>query len=283
LAAGTDGVGTKLKIAQQLNIHHTIGIDLVAMCANDILCTGARGLFFMDYLATGKLDLDVSEALIDGVVEGCKQAGMALIGGETAEMPGMYAEGQYDLAGFAVGEVEETNLIDGSEIKEGDTIIGITSSGFHSNGYSLIRKLVKEDEVELLKQCLEPTRIYSELVESLKGELGSSLHGMAHITGGGFTNVARLNKNYDYHIQYLPGKGEVPEVISVLSERSGLSLNELYRTFNMGVGFMIITDNPEIANTLLKEKNENHWVLGKVIKGSGKVFLSSNESVQPLT
>lgn len=273
LAAGTDGVGTKLMIAQKLNKHNTIGIDLVAMCANDILCTGAKGLFFMDYLATGKLDLEVSEALIDGVVEGCSQAQMALIGGETAEMPGMYGDGDYDLAGFAVGEVDKDKVLNGSHIKAGDTIMGIASSGFHSNGYSLVRKLVREDETELLEACLTPTRIYCDLVYKIQDEVGPHLHGLAHITGGGFTNVARLNKNFDYKITDLPEAKDLPREMLELTGRSGLPKKELYTTFNMGVGLMIITDAPEKVAAILDQNNETYWTLGKVVEGEGKVFI----------
>lgn len=277
LAAGTDGVGTKLKLAQILDKHDTIGIDLVAMCVNDILCTGAKSLFFMDYLATAKLDVNVSEQIIDGVVEGCKQAGAALIGGETAEMPGMYQNGDYDLAGFAVGEVMEKDLIDGKKVKEGDTLFGIASSGFHSNGYSLVRKLIKEDETELVEKCLTPTRIYCSLVDEILEDQKEFITGMAHVTGGGFTNIARMNKNFNYMIENPPKMDEIPEVFKMAQERSELPANELYRTFNMGVGFVIATSNPEKLHNILTKKGEKFWTLGQVVKGNGKVEFKSSE------
>lgn len=275
LAAGTDGVGTKLKIAQNLNIHDTIGVDLVAMCVNDILCTGAKTLFFMDYLATGALDVGVGEEIIKGVIEGCEQSSAALIGGETAEMPGMYQDGEYDLAGFAVGEVMEESLIDGSKVSDGDVLIGLPSTGVHSNGFSLVRKLIKDDETELLKKALTPTKIYCKVVEKLMESHGDSIHGMAHITGGGMTNIARMNKNFDYSLDALPKMDEIPEIYPVLKERSGLDTKELYTTFNMGVGFVIATSAPNELIDTLKGLGEKYYVLGKVSKGSGKVHLEN--------
>ena len=200
IAASTDGVGTKLKIAQALNIHDTIGIDLVAMCVNDILCTGATPLFFLDYLATGSLNLSTSEQIISGITSGCLEAKLALIGGETAEMPSMYKPNEYDLAGFAIGEISENELIDGSKIDQNSTIIGIASSGFHSNGYSLLRQIVSPDETDLYQQLLTPTKIYTNLLCNIPSEVKKYITGIAHITGGGFTNIARLNKNYNYII-----------------------------------------------------------------------------------
>ena len=236
LAAGCDGVGTKLKIAQQLNIHNTIGIDLVAMCANDVICTGAKPHFFLDYIACGKLDLAVSEAIIDGIVEGCKQSTMALVGGETAEMPGMYSDGEYDLAGFCVGEVLEKKLIDGSKLQEGDELVALASSGLHSNGFSLVRKLVKENETELLKQCLTPTRIYVKSIAAALSQKDFSLKGFAHITGSGFLNVPRINYKFGYHFEQFP---KVMPLFQTLQERAKLEPLEMFSTFNMGTGFVI--------------------------------------------
>ncbi|TDJ07236.1 MAG: phosphoribosylformylglycinamidine cyclo-ligase [Deltaproteobacteria bacterium] len=275
LAAGTDGVGTKLKIAQHLGIHDTIGIDLVAMCVNDILCTGAKTLFFMDYMATGSLDVGVGEQIISGVIEGCKQSAAALIGGETAEMPGMYQNGEYDLAGFAVGEVMEEDLVDGTKISVGDVLIGLPSTGVHSNGFSLVRKLIKNDETDLLKKALTPTKIYCQVVEKLMENHGEAIKGMAHITGGGMTNISRMNKNFDYTLEALPKMDEIPEIFSVLKERSGLGDKELYTTFNMGVGLVIATSSPNELIDTLKGLGEKYYVLGKVQTGSGKVHLAN--------
>lgn len=264
LAAGTDGVGTKLMVAQQCGIHNTIGIDLVAMCANDIVCTGARGLFFMDYLATGKLDLGVSEHIIDGIVEGCRQAKLALIGGETAEMPGVYEEGTYDLAGFAVGEVFKKDLIDGSLVQEGDYIVGLASTGIHSNGLSLARKLVTPQE-EAWKELLTPTKIYCSDMDALER---SSIHGLAHITGGGLCNVARINSNFDYRFDSVPA---LLPIFELLKHRSALSQKELYRTFNMGVGMAVVTSDPSYVQETVQTES---WVLGRVEKGTGQVLLN---------
>lgn len=262
LATGTDGVGTKVKLAQTLGKHDTIGIDLVAMCINDIICTGARPLFFLDYLATGKLDLAVSEAIIDGIVEGCRQSECSLVGGETAEMPGVYAEGVYDLAGFAVGEAEEADLIDGSRVKAGDTLIALSSSGVHSNGYSLVRKLVREDERALLEQCLTPTKIYWPVVRDLR----SYINGMAHITGGGLSNVPRMNETLGYRLDALPSLEEIPPVFAELVRRSGLEGKELYETFNMGMGFVIATADPAGLSAELSRMKVVHWTIGQVTR-----------------
>ena len=270
LAAGADGVGTKLELAKWLNKHDTIGIDLVAMCVNDILCTGARPLFFMDYLATGQLDSKKSESIIEGIVEACKESGAALIGGETAEMPGLYQEGDYDLAGFAVGEVNKNELIDGSHIREGDKIIGISSSGFHSNGFSLLRKIISEKEKSLVEQLLTPTKIYWPLVEKLISLGRNKVRGLAHITGGGWKNITRVNSHFDYVINNVPSYEEIPEVFSMISPRLDISLKELYETFNMGVGLMVVGDSDILEK--IRSEGEKAWVLGYVKKGSGKII-----------
>jgi len=270
LAAGTDGVGTKVKLAQMLDRHDTIGIDLVAMCVNDVICTGARPLFFLDYIATGKLELPVAEAIVSGTVDGCKQAEAALIGGETAEMPGVYAAGEYDLAGFCVGEVAKPYLIDGGQIREGDALIALPSSGVHANGYSLVRKLVRPDEKELMRACLTPTRIYWKAVQRVLPHVT----GMAHITGGGFANVPRMNENFDYIIDAVPPMDEIPPVFGVLAERSGLAAAELYRTFNMGVGFVIATREPEAVMQKLATTGEKCRRIGHIRAGTGRVVVT---------
>jgi len=274
LAAGTDGVGTKLKLAQLLDKHDTIGQDLVAMCVNDILCTGAKGLFFMDYLACGALDLGVSEQIIDGIVTGCKLSNMALIGGETAEMPGMYQNGEYDLAGFAVGEVLADKLIDGKNIRPGNCLIGISSAGFHSNGYSLIRKVLQEGERELMTDCLRPTRIYTKVIQEALTKFNDSINGMSHITGGGFKNISRMNEDFLYQIQYLPSFNEIPSEFKIICDRTGLSTKELYTTFNMGVGFVLAVE-AEAQNEILSFlRNEDYlsWDLGRIAEGQGVVL-----------
>lgn len=285
LAAGTDGVGTKIKIAQQLGIHNTIGIDLVAMCANDTICTGAKNLFFMDYLACGSLDLGTSEAILDGVIEGCKQSEMALIGGETAEMPGVYPDGEYDLAGFAVGEVMTKDLIDGNNVAEGHSIVGISSSGVHSNGFSLVRKLIKDEEVELLTEVLTPTKIYCKLMTNIQNEMGSAIKGLAHVTGGGLLNLPRINDGFDYYVNSLPDykseefKKESGRIFEILAERSGLSDEELYKTFNMGIGLAIITDDEKTLMSMIEKSGNTAYLLGKVVKGKGNVFLPNGRTM----
>lgn len=278
LAASTDGVGTKLKLAIETGIHNTIGIDLVAMCVNDLICTGARPLFFLDYFASGKLNLEVSEKVLEGIVEGCLQGKLALIGGETAEMPGMYAPGDYDLAGFSVGEVYKEDLLDGSRVAVGDTLIGIASSGFHSNGFSLVRKVIDQMEHSVQRQrlkveCLAPTKIYVNTFNALKKGLGSELSALANITGSGMLNVPRMNEKFDYHMSYLPNPNELPSFMVEVMERTGLSKTELAHTFNMGLGMVMATKNPDKALEILNAQGEKAWVVGKVESGTGEVHL----------
>lgn len=274
LASATDGVGTKLKLAIDLNKHDTIGIDLVAMCVNDLICTGARPLFFLDYLASGKIDVDTSTDIVAGIVEGCKLSNAVLIGGETAEMPGMYANKHYDLAGFSVGEVFTDNLIDGSQVKEGDAIVAIASSGFHSNGYSLVRALIKEDETALKEKCLTPTRIYVRPIMELLTNFKGNIKGLANITGGGIHNIARINPDYGYKITNVPKNELLPEEITIISERSGLSNDELYKTFNMGIGMCVVTDNPDAIIEGLNKSGEKAFVAGTVCNDRKGSFLS---------
>lgn len=267
LAAGTDGVGTKVKVAQALGKHDTIGIDLVAMCVNDVICTGAKPLFFLDYLAMAKIDLAVLDEIIAGIVDGCRQSGMALIGGETAEMPDVYHSGEYDLAGFAVGEVDEEKIIDGKSIKAGDTLLAFPSSGIHSNGFSLVRRLIQPGEKSLLVQALTPTCIYWNAVKDLL----PLIKGMAHITGGGFGNIPRMNGNFDYVINALP---ERPDIFDVLADRSGLDDKMLYETFNMGIGFVLATDKPD---EIIQKAPEKVYKIGHVTPGIGKVKMRGFE------
>lgn len=276
LSSSTDGVGTKLKIAQILDVHHTIGIDLVAMCVNDLICNGSRPHFFLDYLATGKLELKTGQDILKGIVAGCKQAGCALMGGETAEMPGMYAPGEYDLAGFSVGEVNRKKVIDGKKIKVGTTLIGLPSSGFHSNGYSLVRKLIRDDERELLTQALTPTRIYVKLVLDLLQKFPRDILGISNITGSGLLNIPRMNTKFSYQLTALPELGSLAPVMQEVIKRSGpLTGAELYSTWNMGIGLVLAVKNPQKIMAHLKKKKEKAFIMGQVIKGKGAVEVNS--------
>lgn len=272
LAAGTDGVGTKVKLSQKLNIHNTVGQDLVAMCVNDVVCTGARPMFFLDYLASGKLDLEVHSKLVEGIAKACKEVKCALIGGETAEMPGVYAEGVYDLAGFCVGEISKEHWLGPDKVKVGDTLVGIASSGFHSNGYSLVRKLVQDSETELLKELLTPTKLYVNQVQRLLKTQRHNVHGIAHITGGGFHNIPRMNEELGYEITNLPDNSFRTTAMNTIIERSKLSKESLYETWNMGVGLVIACDNPELLMKELHAMDEKCMVLGKVTKNTGLKF-----------
>jgi phosphoribosylformylglycinamidine cyclo-ligase len=274
LVSGTDGVGTKLKLALDLNLHNTVGIDLVAMCVNDIIVQGAEPLFFLDYFATGKLDVDTAAAVIEGIGKGCEQAGAALVGGETAEMPGMYANGDYDLAGFCVGIVEKDNIIDGSKVKEGDKLIALASSGPHSNGYSLIRKIVEKSGFSLSdnvngkplgKTLLEPTRIYVKpLLELLKTV---PVHAMAHITGGGITeNLPRvLPKSLNANIEL--SAWQLPEIFDWLQQQGNVALADMLVTFNCGIGMIVCVAAEDEANTLaiLAQQGEIAFTLGEIV------------------
>jgi phosphoribosylformylglycinamidine cyclo-ligase len=281
LVSGTDGVGTKLKLAQQLGRHDTIGIDLVAMCVNDVLVQGAEPLFFLDYFATGKLDIDTAAAVVGGIANGCTEAGCALIGGETAEMPDMYAPGEYDLAGFTVAGVEKSELKDGSAVQQGDVLIGIASSGPHSNGYSLVRRiyeragsptdLVLEDGVKLVDALMAPTRLYVKPILSLLKSHGAAVHGMAHITGGGLTeNIIRvvpegLGLNID------ASSWTLPPVFQWLQREGNVADSEMWRTFNCGIGFVLLVpaDQAEAINSALDALELAHWQIGEVVAARG--------------
>jgi len=281
LVSGTDGVGTKLKLAQQLGRHDTIGIDLVAMCVNDVLVQGAEPLFFLDYFATGKLDIGTAAAVVGGIANGCTEAGCALIGGETAEMPDMYAPGEYDLAGFTVAAVEKSELKDGSSVRQGDVLIGIASSGPHSNGYSLVRRiydragqpaeLVLEDGVKLVDALMAPTRLYVKPILSLLKEHGAAIHGMAHITGGGLTeNIIRVvpdGLGLDIHA----GSWTLPPVFQWLQREGNVADSEMWRTFNCGIGFVLLVpaDQAAAIGASLDALQLAHWRIGEVVAAEG--------------
>ena len=277
LVSGTDGVGTKLMLAQSLGVHDSIGIDLVAMCVNDVLVQGAEPLFFLDYFACGKLDNDVASDVIAGIAEGCLQAGAALIGGETAEMPDMYAPGEYDLAGFTVGAVERSAMIDGSAISDGDVVIGIASSGPHSNGYSLIRKVLDRagnaqiEGVAAAERLLAPTRIYVKPILAVLKEI--SIKGLAHITGGGITeNIPRvLPDNLDAEID--TASWQQGPVFDFLQEQGNIETAEMRRTFNCGVGMVVVVNGEDAAKTidLLAENGESAWQIGRIVAGKQEV------------
>lgn len=278
LVSGTDGVGTKLLLARQLNRHDTIGIDLVAMCVNDILTCGAEPLFFLDYYATGKLKIDNAQAVIEGIAEGCRQSGCALIGGETAEMPGMYGEEEYDLAGFTVGVVDRPKLIDGSRIEAGHVVLGLSSSGPHSNGYSLIRKVLEisgDDpsmpmaESTLGDALIAPTRIYVKSILPLLEN--HQLDGLAHITGGGISeNIVRVIPE-QLGLEIDLSSWQLPPVFEWLQSRGKISEQEMLRTFNCGIGMVIIATAASAAaiSEALAEAGETVYQLGRVTGRSG--------------
>jgi phosphoribosylformylglycinamidine cyclo-ligase len=295
LVSGTDGVGTKLKLAQSLNRHDTVGIDLVAMCANDVLTSGAEPLYFLDYLATGKLDSEQLAQVVSGIAIGCREAGCALLGGETAEMPGFYPDGEYDMAGFCVGIVEKEQLLDGSQVKVGDVAIALPSSGVHSNGYSLVRKIIADGGYSwsdcppvlqgqsLGEVFLTPTQLYIQPILELRRQ-AIEIHGMAHITGGGLPeNLPRcLGEKQSVRINY---EGwENPCVFEWLAEAGNVSPEAMFDTFNMGVGFVVVVSPTDVEATLAslnsqqQHSQQQHsqqqpaWVLGEVIDGEGEVL-----------
>lgn len=286
LVASTDGVGTKLKIAQKMDKHDTIGIDLVAMSVNDIITCGAKPILFLDYLATGKLDVDVGEQIIKGIFQGCEMANCVLLGGETAEMPGFYRTGEYDLAGFAVGTVPKDLVINGLSIEQGDIIMGIPSSGVHSNGFSLVRKVLENRKINLHCQCpwqaqgvslgddlLTPTRIYVNDVLGLLDNAGIDVKGLSHITGGGMTeNIPRMfAKDSNLGVNINTRSWEVPEVFKFIKENGFIAQEEMRRVFNMGIGMVLIVreaDVPSVMKTIPDAK-----VIGNVTEGEGVKYV----------
>jgi len=281
LVSGTDGVGTKLKLAFMMDKHDTIGIDAVAMCVNDIVVLGAKPLFFLDYLGCGKLYPKTSADVVEGIANGCKESGCALIGGETAEMPGFYEDGEYDIAGFAVGVVEKEDIIDGKNITEDDVVIGITSSGIHSNGFSLVRHLFFDKlgwdvntEVEefggkkLGDILITPTKLYAKPV--LKVLEKTKINGIVHITGGGFVeNVPRILPD-GYDVEIVKDSYPMPKIFSLMKEKGNIAEDEMYRTFNMGIGLTLIIKSEDKDTVLetLKEIGEEAYLIGKVTKGN---------------
>ena len=291
LVSGTDGVGTKLKLAQALNRHDTVGIDLVAMCVNDVLTIGAEPLYFLDYLATGKLAPEQLAQVVSGVAAGCKTSGCALLGGETAEMPGFYAPGEYDIAGFCVGIVEKDAMLDGSRVEVGDRLIGLASSGVHSNGFSLVRKIVAEgdrggkqgydwsEQPEALggqslgEALLAPTQLYvAPVLSALKA--GLDVHGMAHITGGGLPENLPRCLGAGQSIQLVADSWTVPPVFGWLQKAGNVSTPDMYNTFNMGVGYVVIVPPSAVdeVRSHFESQGISAWEIGEVVEGAGELL-----------
>ena len=285
LVSGTDGVGTKLKLAFMMDRHDTVGIDCVAMCVNDVLCQGAKPLFFLDYIATGKVRAEKVADIVKGIAEGCRQSGSALVGGETAEMPDFYGDGEYDMAGFSVGIVDRKKIITGARIKTGNKIVGIASSGIHSNGYSLVRRIffdkldmklndiVDELDEELGEALLRPTKIYANACEAVLPKF--DVNGIVHITGGGFyENIPRIlpeGTAADIEI----GSWKIPEIFLYMKEHGNVSEKEMFSTFNMGVGMSVVIDKNDAdrAIDILKANGEDAYVMGEVVSSDKGVTI----------
>ena len=285
LVSGTDGVGTKLKIAFEMDKHDTIGIDAVAMCVNDVLAQGAEPLFFLDYYACGKNDPAIVEAVVKGVADGCKQAGCALVGGETAEMPGMYSDGEYDIAGFTTGVVDKSKLIDGSKVKVGDILVGIASTGVHSNGFSLVRKIINDNKIDLHSYSdelngvvgevlLTPTRIYCKQVLDVIKNI--DVHGVAHITGGGFDeNIPRILKD-NMGLDIVEGSWPILPVFKFLEKYGKVDHREMFNIYNMGIGMILAVSNEADAKKaieILSKYDDKAYIIGKITDNAGKVVI----------
>jgi len=285
LVAGTDGVGTKLKLAQQCDRHDTVGIDLVAMCVNDVLTCGAQPLFFLDYLATGKLNSQQLTEVVSGISKGCRQAGCALLGGETAEMPGFYQPGEYDLAGFCVGIVEKQAILDGSQVAVGDVAIGLASQGLHSNGFSLVRKILEttgsslSDRPTLLQgkslgeELLTPTRIYVSLIQAAQ-KVGLDIHGMAHITGGGLPENLPRCLGEGQAIALQPDAWAVPPIFGWLAEMGQVQPVDMFHTFNMGIGYVVLVPPTAVEQAIhwFTSQQLSAWTIGQVIEGTRELI-----------
>jgi len=274
LVSGTDGVGTKLKLAFLLNKHDTIGQDCVAMCVNDIVCAGAKPLFFLDYLALGKNVPEVVAEIVGGVAEGCRQAGCSLIGGETAEMPGFYPEGEYDLAGFSVGMVDKSKILSCENVKEGDVVIGIASSGLHSNGFSLVRKVFGNNLEKYAKELLTPTKIYVKQILKLLKEV--EVKSISNITGGGFYENIPRALSVEVAVKIDKTAYEVPEIFRIIQKDGNIPERDMYNTFNMGIGMVVFVGqgDADMAINVLSEAGEKAYILGDVVKGKKEVIIS---------
>ncbi len=274
LVSSTDGVGTKLKIAFLADKHDTVGIDLVAMSVNDILCSGAEGLFFLDYISIGRINSCVLKDIVKGIACGCREAGYALVGGETAEMPGMYKEGEYDLAGFGVGIVNKSDIIDGTRLRTGDMVLGLESSGLHSNGYSLVRKVFSQKELKAYsKELLVPTRLYCKGVLAVKNNL--KIKGIANITGGAFYDKVPRVIPKGLAIEIYKSSWRAPWIFSLIKKKGNVDDREMYRTLNMGIGMVLILSKADIgkARSLLAKHGYASHVIGKVVKGNKEVVI----------
>ncbi|KPK41201.1 MAG: phosphoribosylaminoimidazole synthetase [Omnitrophica WOR_2 bacterium SM23_29] len=272
LVSSTDGVGTKLKVAFLVDKHDTVGIDLVAMNVNDVVTYGAEPLFFLDYISTGKIDKKILIDVVKGIAEGCKQAGCTLVGGETAEMPGFYKEGEYELAGFCVGVTEKSEIIDGSRIKVGDIALGLGSNGLHSNGYSLVRRVFPQAKLKSLSnELLRPTRIYVNPILALKKKV--KIKGIAHITGGAFLEKVPRIIPRDKSIVIVKGSWPVPYIFKLIQTEGKIVEQEMYRTFNMGLGMIVVISPKDVkaARDLLAHFGIKSWIVGSILKGKGEV------------
>lgn len=282
LVSGTDGVGTKLELAQDHNSHHNVGLDLVAMCVNDVITSGAEPLFFLDYMATGALSPDAMAEVVEGIADGCRQSGCALLGGETAEMPGFYPAGRYDLAGFCVAVVEEDNLIDGQRVQAGDSILGIASSGVHSNGFSLVRKILERcdagsearfgpEQTRIIDALLQPTHLYGSLIRGLL-TTGTPIHAMAHITGGGIPENLPRCLPEGLRARVDPNSWPRPDLFTWLKTQGDLQERDLWHTFNLGIGYCLVLPEANVAQTQARcaDNGFESWVIGQVIQADGQ-------------